>query len=113
MPSGAPREALDSLKRDADAANRAADAVHAKDHNWSASAPRAQVGDLQTGQNLDYAERSAIASICHDVAHTRVLMAYIRVDKGAPHPQVTCKLARGGTVTVAFGRDNEPYRVRK
>jgi hypothetical protein len=106
------REALDQLKREAETGNRAADAVHAKDNQWSGSAPRPQSGELQTGQNLDWEERSAIASICHDVAHARVLTAYVRVDRGAPHPQVTCKLAKGGTVTVGFGRDNEPYRVR-
>src|SRR3569833_2121231 len=72
-PSGSARQALDSLKMEAEAGNRAADAIHAKDRTWSGSAPRSQAGDLQTGQNLDYAVRSAIAAICHDVAHTKVL----------------------------------------
>lgn len=106
------REALARFRVQADAQDRAADAVHAKDGKWSGSGPSAQAGPLKAGQDLDNAERAGIASICRDVAHAKVLTAYVRVDRGAPNPLVTCKLARGGTVTVGFGTDNEPFRVR-
>jgi hypothetical protein len=92
--------------------DRSADQAHAKDTHWSGSTSIVGDGQLHAGQDLTSAIRDALASVCHEVSHATVLPAYIRVDKGAPHPQVTCKLARGGTVTVGFGRDNAPYRIK-
>jgi hypothetical protein len=110
--SPALNEALARARARSVAEDGAADAARAANGHWSGSAPRAQAGGLEAGQDLTNAERAALSDACHKVARSKVLSAYVRVDVGAPHPRITCKLASGKLVTVGFGKDNEPYRIK-
>jgi hypothetical protein len=111
MDSPAMREALARFKVRSAAEDRAADVAKASGH-WSGSAQMAQAGPLQTGQDLTNAERVGIASLCHEVAKAMVNSAFIRVDKGAPNPRLTCKLRSGVLITIVVDREGDPHRAR-